>query len=90
MMHFVCSSESVRSIGHWSDTLRIHISIDQNDHSFIIQFKKFCLYVTDHTGMLGGLVGSLTKVAIYPTYAICCERLWSVPAPVLGLNGIRC
>ena len=39
------------------------------------------IYVIRHTGMLGGLVGSLTKVAIYPTYAICCKRLWSMPAP---------
>ena len=31
--------------------------------------------VTGCTGMLGELVGSHTKVAIYPTYAICCERL---------------
>ena len=30
--------ESVRSIGQWSDTLTTHISIDQNDHSYIIQF----------------------------------------------------
>ena len=31
--------------------------------------------VTVCTEMLGELVGSHTKVAIYPTYAICCERL---------------
>ena len=31
--------------------------------------------VTGCTGILGELVGSYTKVAIYPTYAICCERL---------------
>ena len=31
--------------------------------------------VTGCTGMLDELVGSHTKVAIYPTYAICCERL---------------
>ena len=31
--------------------------------------------VTGHTGMLGELVGSHTKVVIYPTYAIYCERL---------------
>ena len=38
--------ESVRSIGHWSDTLITHISIDPNDHSSIIQFKKkICLYI---------------------------------------------
>ena len=29
--------ESVRSVDHWSDTLITHISIDLNDHSFIIQ-----------------------------------------------------
>ena len=34
-----------------------------------------CVCVARHTGMLGELVGSHTKVAIYPTYAICCERL---------------
>ena len=33
------------------------------------------IYVTGCTGMLGELVGSHTKVAIYPTYAICCKRL---------------
>ena len=50
----------------------------------------FCyIYVTGHTGMLGGLVGPLTKVAIYPTYTICCKRLWSVPASIPGLSGIR-
>ena len=27
------------------------------------------------TGMLGELVGSYTKVVLYPTYAICCKRL---------------
>ena len=32
------------------------------------------IYVVGHTGTLGGLVGSLTKVAIYPTYTIFCER----------------
>ena len=46
------------------------------------------MYVTGCTGMLGRLVGSLTKVAIYPTYAIHCERLWSMPALILGLSGI--
>ena len=29
--------ESVGSIGHWSDTLTTHISIDQTDHSYITQ-----------------------------------------------------
>ena len=33
------------------------------------------IYVTGCPGMLGELVGSHDKVAIYPTYAICCERL---------------
>ena len=47
------------------------------------------IYVTGCTGMLCGFVGSLTKVAIYPTYAICCKRLWSMPILVLGLSGIR-
>ena len=47
-----------------------------------------CVCVQGHTGVLGGLVGSLTKVAIYPTYTVCCERLWSVPALILGSNGI--
>ena len=32
-------------------------------------------YVTRCTGMLDELVGSHTKVVIYPTYAICCKRL---------------
>ena len=31
--------------------------------------------VTGFTGTLGELVGSHTKVAIYPTLAICCEML---------------
>ena len=30
--------KSVRSIGQWSDILTAHISIDQNDHSYITQF----------------------------------------------------
>ena len=34
-----------------------------------------CVCVTGCTGMLGKLVGSHTKVVIYLTYAICCERL---------------
>ena len=34
-----------------------------------------CICVTRHTGTLGELVGSHTKVVIYPTYAILCERL---------------
>ena len=33
------------------------------------------VYVTGHTGMLGEPVVSHTKVAIYPTYAICCKSL---------------
>ena len=39
-------------------------------------------YVTGCTGLLGGLVGSLT-------YAIHCKRLWSMPALILGSSGIR-
>ena len=35
----------------------------------------------------GGL--SLTRIAIYPAYAIHCERLWSVPAVILGLGGVK-
>ena len=31
--------------------------------------------VTGYTGMLDELVGSHTKVAIYPALAICCKRL---------------
>ena len=47
------------------------------------------IYVTGHTGTVGGLVGSITKVAIYPAYAICCKRVWSMPAPILGLSSIE-
>ena len=40
-IHFICSPvESVRSNCHLSDTLRTHISIDLNEHLFIIQFSK--------------------------------------------------
>ena len=34
-----------------------------------------CVCVTRCTSMLGELVGSHTKVAIYPALAICCKRL---------------
>ena len=38
-MCIVCLSvESVRSSDHLSDTLKTHKSIDQNKHTFIIQF----------------------------------------------------
>ena len=47
------------------------------------------IYVSGHTGTLGGLVASLSKVAIYSAYAICCKRLWSMPALIPGLSGIR-
>ena len=36
--------------------------------------------MTGYTGMLGELVGSHTKVAIYPTYAICSDT---------GFKGIK-
>ena len=42
-----------------------------------------------YTGMLGGLVDSLTRIAIYPTYTICCEWLWSMPALIPGSAGVR-
>ena len=35
--------------------------------------------VTGHTGTLGELVGSHTKVVIYPAYAICCESDPALP-----------
>ena len=47
------------------------------------------VYVTGHTGMLGGLVDSFPRIAIYPTYAIHSKRLWSVPALILGPGGVR-
>ena len=48
-----------------------------------------CVHMTGHTEILGGLVGSLTKVMIYPTYAICCKRLWPMPALIPGSSSIR-
>ena len=39
MLHLLIQ-KSVRSIGHWSDTLTTHISIDQNNHSYKIQIQK--------------------------------------------------
>ena len=45
--------------------------------------------VTGSTGMLGELVGSHTKVVIYPTYAICWKRLWSMPCWILGSRACR-
>ena len=41
------------------------------------------------TGMLDELVGSHAKVVIYPTFTICCERLWSVPCSILDSRGCR-
>ena len=41
------------------------------------------------SGTLGELVGSHTKVVIHLTYAICCERLWSVPCLIPGSRGYR-
>ena len=38
MMLHLLFQKSIRSTGLWSDTLTTYISIDQNDHSFIIQF----------------------------------------------------
>ena len=37
-------------------------------HSDVSELWAIC--VTGHAGMLGGLVGSLTKVAVYSTYAL--------------------
>ena len=34
-------------------------------------------------------IGGLTKVTICPTYAICCERLWSMQAPIPGPRDTR-
>ena len=31
-------------------------------------------------------IGGLTKVVTYPTYTICCKRLWSMPAPNAGFK----
>ena len=50
---------------------------------------RAAINVIGHTDMLGELVGSHTKVVIYPTYAIHCERLWSKPCPILGSSGCR-
>ena len=49
-----------------------------------------CVYICDrlHRDAMW-MVGSLTKVVIYPTYVICCKRLWSMPALIPGLSGIR-
>ena len=41
------------------------------------------------TDTLGELVGSHTKVTIYPTYTICCKRLWSMPCLIPGSRGYR-
>ena len=41
------------------------------------------------TGTLDGLVGSHTRLAIYPTLAICCQRLWSMLLSILGSRGCR-
>ena len=41
------------------------------------------------TGMLGELVGFHTKVVIYPAYAICCKKLWSMPCSIPGSRGYR-
>ena len=51
--------------------LSVHLDFNFNPITFC--FLYIC--VTGCTGMLGELVGSHTKVAIYPTYIICCKRL---------------
>ena len=38
MMLHLLFWKSIRSTDQWSDTLTTHISIDQSNHSFIIQF----------------------------------------------------
>ena len=38
MMLHLLFWKSIRSTGQWSDTLTAYISIDKNDHLFIIQF----------------------------------------------------
>ena len=43
--------------------------------SFVSSPPRDARNVTGCTGMLGELVGSHTKVAVSPTYAIHCERL---------------
>ena len=41
------------------------------------------------SGTLDELVSSHTKLVIYPTYAICCKKLWSMPYLILGSRGYR-
>ena len=36
VLHFTCHEKSARSIGCRSDMLTTHISIDQNNHSYIL------------------------------------------------------
>ena len=52
--------------GKWGKTQYIKVSIF---------YPKYCIYVTGCAGILDELVGSHTKVVIYPAYTICCERL---------------
>ena len=48
---------------------------DPGFFSFVLSPPRDASNVTGCTGTLGELVGSHTKVAIYPTYAIHCKRL---------------
>ena len=45
--------------------------------------------VTGHTGMLGELVGSHTKVAIYPTYTICSQKVVICALLDTGFKGMQ-
>ena len=57
---------------------------------YIYIYVCVCVCVCDRvscSGMLGELVGSHTKVAIYPSYTIHCKRLLSVPRLILGSRG---
>ena len=39
------------------------------------------MYICDRLHLDARWIGGLTKVVIYPIYAIHCKRLWSMPAP---------
>ena len=47
------------------------------------------IYLTGHTGTLDGLVGSLTRLAIYPTFAIHCQRAVICALLDTGFKGMQ-
>ena len=69
-------SSSIRGSLISTKPFRPSLSLSSSLYSLPLVVVVLCIYVTHGcTGTLDGLVGSHTRQAIYPTLAICCQRV---------------